>query len=75
MKVEIGFSTSIIEGLDRLTLLDIIPEMESGFTQRKEHLEYYFEDMEIDIDMVQLEAILKLFPVRMWEGTMIIQVI
>ena len=74
MKVELGFSASLIDGLDRINLVDIIPEIEGNFTQRKEYTEYYFEDMVVDIDMVQLEVILKMFPVRMWEGTMIIQI-
>ena len=74
MKVELGFSASLIDGLDRINLVDIIPEIEENFTRRKEFTEYYFEDMVVDIDMAQLEKVLTLFPVRMWEGTMIIQI-
>ncbi len=74
MKVELGFSASLVDGLDMDNLIDIIPEIEGNFTQRKEYTEYYFEDMVVDIDMAQLEKVLALFPVRMWEGTIIIQI-
>jgi hypothetical protein len=51
------FSTAIVSGYDKEAVVDILPELEEHFTQRKTYNEYYFRDTMIDLDLETLDLL------------------
>ena len=49
MKKIFKFKCGIVSGTDMQTVLEIIPELETQFKQRKQFFEYYFTDKEIEV--------------------------
>lgn len=61
----ISFTSGIVSGDDMRDLLEILPELESSFTQRKSFDEYYFNSKSIQLDINQLEHLSNMFLIRM----------
>jgi hypothetical protein len=57
MKRTVMFSTAIVSGYDKEVVVDILPEIEEHFTQRKSYNEYYFRDTMIDLDLETLDLL------------------
>jgi hypothetical protein len=57
MRRTIMFSTAIVSGYDKEAVVDILPELEEHFTQRKTYNEYYFRDTMIDLDLETLDLL------------------
>lgn len=57
MKVEIRFNQGVIAGYEVRDLLEIFPELENNFEQRKQYDEYYFEKSEVELDIDKLEQL------------------
>jgi hypothetical protein len=64
----IRFTSGIVNGDDMRDLLEILPELESSFIQRKSFDEYYFNSKSIQIDISKLDQLSSMFLIRMnWE--------
>jgi len=57
MRKIIKFNQGVIAGYDARALIEIIPEVELQFTQRKQYDEYYFEPIEVELNIDQIEAL------------------
>lgn len=68
MKREIRFTSGIIFGETRDVVLEILPELAPQFTQRKHFFEYYFEPIQIEVSIDQLDRLSKEFNVTLsWD--------
>lgn len=65
MKVEIRFNQDIIAGYEVRDLLEIFPELENNFEQRKQYDEYYFEKSEVELDIDKLKQLSNKFGFEM----------
>jgi len=65
LKRKIKFTNGIVSGDDMRDLLEIIPELEDSFTQRKSFDEYYFNGKYIEISLENLDYISNMFSIRM----------
>lgn len=61
----IRFTSGIVGGDDMRDLLEILPELEGSFTQRKSFDEYYFNSKSIQLDISQLGQLSSMFSIRM----------
>lgn len=61
----ISFTSGIVSGDDMRDLLEILPELESSFTQRKGFDEYYFNSKPIQLDISHLGQLSSMFSIRM----------
>ncbi len=77
MKKIFKFKCGIVSGTDMQTVLEIIPELEKQFEQRKQFFdyywkqffEYYFTEKEISVTIHQLDALAKEFSLTInWES-------
>lgn len=57
MKVKIRFNQGIIAGYEVRDLLEVFPELENSFEQRKQYDEYYFEKNEVELNIDKLEQL------------------
>lgn len=65
MKVEIRFNQGIIAGYEVRDLLEIFPELENNFKQRKQYDEYYFNSDVVELDIDKLEQLSNKFRFEM----------
>jgi len=65
MKVEIRFNQGVIAGYEVRDLLEVFPELENNFEQRKQYDEYYFEKSEVELDIDKLEQLSNKFRFEM----------
>lgn len=63
MKRLIRFNQGIIGGDDKEDLVEILPQLESSFKQRKTYHEYYFTDTEVELSLAEIERISRNFVV------------
>jgi hypothetical protein len=69
MKRNIRFREAIIGGIDKVGIVEILPQLKDSFTQRKTYFEYYFEDTEVDLTLEQLDTLSTEFRIIMdFEG-------
>ena len=59
MKRTIEINEGIIMGYDVDNIIDLIPQLKDSFRQRQKFNEYYFDEIEIDITMDQLDELSK----------------
>ena len=64
MKREFRFAWGIVAGDLRDAVLEIIPELAPQFEQRKQFFEYYFEPIEVELSIEQLDRLSKEFRVQ-----------
>jgi hypothetical protein len=57
MKRNIRFRDGIICGDDKVSIVEILPQLENSFTQRKTYFEYYFEDTVVELTLEQLDTL------------------
>jgi len=68
MKRNIRFSDGVIGGVEKEMIVDILPQLEGSFRQRKTYFEYYFDDTEVEITLEQLDELSKEFIIKIdWE--------
>ena len=68
MKREFRFAWGIVIGEIRDAVLEIIPELAPQFEQRKQFFEYYFEPIEVELSIEQLDRLSKEFRVQIsWD--------
>ena len=68
MKRTIRFTDGIIGGVEKEMIVDILPQLEGSFRQRKTYFEYYFDETEIEITLEQLDELSKEFIVKIcWD--------
>ena len=61
MKRIIKFNHGIIGGDDKEDLVEILPQLESSFRQRKRYFEYYFDAIEVELSLEDVDKISKEF--------------
>ena len=61
MKRIIRFNQGIIGGDNKEDLVEILPQLESSFKQRKTYHEYYFTDTEVELSLEEVDKISKEF--------------
>ncbi len=64
MKRTIRFQDSIVGGEDKLSIVEILPQVKDSFRQRKTYFEYYFNEIEIEISLEQLDKLSQEFPIK-----------
>ena len=57
MKRILRFNHGIISGEDKYTLVQILPQLENSFRQRKQYFEYYFEQTEVELSLEDIDKI------------------
>jgi hypothetical protein len=57
MKRNIRFRDGIICGDDKVSIVEILPQLKNSFTQRKTYFEYYFEDTVVELTLEQLDTL------------------
>lgn len=57
MKRIVRFNQGIISEYDKDALVDILPQLESSFRQRKQYFEYYFDNTEVDLSLEDVDRI------------------
>lgn len=57
MKRLIRFNQGVIGGYDKEKLVEILPQLESSFRQRKQYFEYYFDDTEVELSLEEVDKI------------------
>jgi hypothetical protein len=68
MKREFRFAWGIVIGEIKDAVLEIFPELAPQFKQRKQFFEYYFEPIEVEASVEQLDRLSKEFYVRIsWD--------
>ena len=65
MKRNIRFRDGIISGIDKVGIVEILPQLKDSFTQRKTYFEYYFEDTVVKLTLEQLDALSTEFRITM----------
>jgi hypothetical protein len=65
MKRNIRFRDGIICGIDKVGIIEILPQLKDSFTQRKTYFEYYFEDTEVELTLEQLDTLSTEFRITM----------
>jgi len=65
MKREFNFKWGIVAGDLRDAVLEIFPELAPQFEQRKQFHEYYFEPIEVEASIEQLDRLSKEFYVQL----------
>lgn len=61
MVVEIEFNQGVIAGYEVRDLLEVFPELENNFEQRKQYDEYYFNKGKVQLDINKLEGLSQKF--------------
>jgi len=74
MKRFIKFNQSIIGGNDKDALIEILPQLENSFRQRKTYHEYYFISTEVSLTLEELNKISTKFVVILYYEELIITV-
>jgi len=64
MKRNIRFSDGVIGGVEKEMIVDILPQLEGSFRQRKTYFEYYFKDTEVEITLEQLDKLSDEFRIK-----------
>lgn len=64
MKKVITFNQGIIGGEDMQAVLSVLPQLEHSFKQRKEFWEFYFEPMEVQLTIEDVEQLSDLFTIK-----------
>ena len=65
MKRNIRFRDGIISGIDKVGIVEILPQLKDSFTQRKTYFEYYFEDTVVELTLEQLDTLSTEFRITM----------
>lgn len=73
MKVEISFNQDVIAGYEVRDLLEIFPELENNFKQRKQYDEYYFNGGMVKLDMGKIEKLSQKFTFEIGGDDLIIK--
>jgi hypothetical protein len=74
MKRTIVINEGVIMGEYKKSIIEILPQLETSFKQRKQYFEYYFDETQIEITLGQLDMLSDRFRlVVSWE-TIIIEV-
>jgi hypothetical protein len=63
MKRVLRFNHGIIGGMDKDALVQIIPQLENYFRQRKQYYEYYFDQKEVELSLEDIDKISNVFVV------------
>jgi hypothetical protein len=64
MKRNIRFSDGVIGGVEKEMIVEILPQLEGSFRQRKTYFEYYFDDTEVEITLEQLDKLSDEFRIK-----------
>lgn len=74
MKRLINLKNGVIYGTDKESIVSILPQLEKSFRQRKEFFEYYFDEIEIEITLEQLNNLSHEFTIEISYDTLTITV-
>jgi hypothetical protein len=65
----LNFKDGIISGNEMRSVLEIFPQLESRFRQRKQYDEYYFDPIEVEVSIEQMHLLSEEFLVAVnWES-------
>jgi len=68
MKRIIVINEGVIMGEYKKSIVDILPQLETSFIQRKQYFEYYFDETQIEITLEQLDQLSNKFRIIIgWE--------
>ena len=65
MKRNIRFRDGVIGGIEKVNIVDILPQLKSSFTQRKTHFEFFFTETVIELTLEQLDTLSTEFTITM----------
>jgi hypothetical protein len=65
MTRNIRFRDGVIGGIEKVDIVDILPQLESSFTQRKTYFEFFFKETEIELTLEQLDTLSTEFKITM----------
>jgi hypothetical protein len=72
MKREVNINNGIIGGYEKELIEKILPQLLGRFKQRKQYWEYYFNPIEIELSLENIENISKEFRIELnWEELII----
>lgn len=68
MKRIIVINEGVIMGEYKKSIVEILPQLETSFRQRKQYFEYYFDETQIEITLDQLDQLSDKFRIIIgWE--------
>ena len=65
MKRNIRFRDGVVGGFEKEGIVDILPQLESSFTQRKTYFEFFFKETEVEFTLEQLDKLSQEFKITM----------
>jgi hypothetical protein len=74
MKRIIRMNDGVIMGEDKKSIVEILPQLETSFRQRKQYFEYYFDETEIEITLDQLDQLSGKFRIEIGGETISVEV-
>jgi len=71
---KLGFKDGIVSGYNMRDLLKVFPALENKFEQRHNFDEYYFSEVEVEINIKQLDQLSNLFAIKIdWSSIVLIE--
>jgi hypothetical protein len=64
MKRIIELNQGIIRGEEMQSIVEIIPQLELSFDQRKQYFEYYFKETEVELTLDQIDRLSSEFSIK-----------
>lgn len=64
MKRIVRFNSGIIDGDEMTTVVDILPQLEGNFRQRKTYFEYYFDEQEVELSIEDIDRLSNNFSIK-----------
>lgn len=71
---EVRMNQGVVGGFDKELIEKILPQLSSSFRQRKEFWEYYFDPIEIELSLEDLENISKEYEIELNWNDLIINI-
>lgn len=75
MKRKINLNQGIVGGYEKDLIVEILPQLEKNFRQRKQFYEYYFDDgVEIELTLEDLDNLSNEFIIKIGYDGLLIEV-
>jgi predicted solute-binding protein len=69
---EVRINDSIVAGYDKELIEKILPHLSDRFKQRKQFFEYYFDPIDVELDLEDIENLSKEYVIELnWEQLII----
>lgn len=64
MKRTIELSNGVVSSDEKEYIVEIIPDLKKQFRQRKNYFEYYYDSLEVDLTLEQIEKLSNEFTIE-----------